>query len=84
MRELAPFRYIRETVFGEPKAMTFAEALGIDSGHLSRLEHGNGAPSHDLMVRVRTLALDRGLAWEDRFFFEVPSSADFAPADTCS
>ena len=73
MREPTPFRFIRETVFGEPKAMDFASAVGIDGGHLSRLENGVGAPSHDLMCRVRKLALERHLPWSDSFFFEVPT-----------
>ncbi len=71
--KVTPFRHIREFVFGESKAAPFADALGISRPHLSRLESGE-SPSHALLIRVRRLAAERGIKWEDRFFFEVPEN----------
>lgn len=70
---VTPFRYIREIAFAEPVAARFAEAISISRPHLSRLERGE-RPSHDLMTRVRTLASDRQVRWDDAWFFEVPAA----------
>lgn len=66
-----PYRHIREAVFREPVAAKFARDIGVSGAQLSRLEAG-GRPSFDLMERTRRLAADRGIAWEDKYFFEAP------------
>jgi transcriptional regulator with XRE-family HTH domain len=70
-------RYIRKTIFGMTQK-EFAAAIGATQPTVCRWELPDDrtdrlAPSRDEMAAVRRLAAERGIAWDDRWFFEQPS-----------
>lgn len=74
MSDRTPALHIRTTVFGFQSQKAFAEALGYEQPTVSRWE--NGEPfSSEAQRRIRTLAADRGVAWDNNWFFEVPKAA---------
>jgi transcriptional regulator with XRE-family HTH domain len=72
MSELSTARYIREHVFGIPTQAEFARLLNYTQATISRIETGEIALGRDYQDRVRALARDRGVRWNDTWFFEVP------------
>ena len=66
-------RHIRKHVFHVTQT-EFAELAGVAQATVSRWENGV-APSLDEMQVIRLAAAARGLEWDDRWFFEVPSTA---------
>lgn len=68
----SPARYIREQVFGIPNQQAFAELLGVTQPQVSRWERGINHVSGRAQIRIRALARERGIAWNDAWFFEVP------------
>jgi transcriptional regulator with XRE-family HTH domain len=66
-------RYIRKHVF-QVTQTEFADLAGVGQASVSRWENGV-APSLDEMQAIRRAAAARGLAWDDRWFFEVPDTA---------
>ena len=66
-------RHIRKHVFQVTQA-EFATLAGVAQPSVSRWENGV-APSLDEMAAIRQAAADRGLEWDDRWFFEAPASS---------
>jgi transcriptional regulator with XRE-family HTH domain len=65
--------YIRKTIFGMSQ-IEFADAVGVNQSTVSRWETGDLEPSRAEMARIRDMAAERRIAWDDRWFFEPPSS----------
>jgi transcriptional regulator with XRE-family HTH domain len=72
MSELSTARYIREHVFGIPTQAEFARLLNYTQATISRFETGEIVAGRDFQERVRALARERKVRWNDRWFFEVP------------
>ena len=73
MKTLTPARYIRLHVFGIETQTEFARLLGYEQPQMSRFE--NGAPfSSEAQSRIRRLATERGIDWDNNWFFEVPEN----------
>jgi transcriptional regulator with XRE-family HTH domain len=67
-----PARFIREQVFRLRTQQEFADALGYEQPTISRFE--NGLPfSASAQRRIRELAAQRGVPWNNNWFFEVPA-----------
>ena len=64
-------RHIRKHVFQVTQA-EFASLAGVGQASVSRWESGV-APSLDEMSAIRQAAADRGLEWNDSWFFDAPS-----------
>lgn len=64
-------RHIRKHVFGLTQT-EFASLAGVGQASVSRWENGV-APSLEEMAAIRQAAVDRGIPWDDRWFFEQPS-----------
>jgi DNA-binding transcriptional regulator YiaG len=65
--------YIRKTLLNLSQS-DFAAILEVSQSTVSRWERGV-APSLDEMSKIRSVAIRRGVEWQDRFFFEVPSES---------
>lgn len=65
-------RHIRCHVFKATQAEFAALAGGVSQATVSRWEAGV-APSLDDMRAIREAAADRGIEWNDAWFFELPS-----------
>jgi len=63
---------IRKRVFRLTQT-EFAALAGVQQSTVSRWENGV-APSLDEMQAIREAAVSRGIAWDDRWFFEAPPS----------
>lgn len=50
-----------------------ADLAKTRQGTVSRWEKGELEPSRDQMALIRESALQRGLAWDDSWFFTVPA-----------
>jgi transcriptional regulator with XRE-family HTH domain len=72
MKALTPALFIRSTVFGFGTQREFADALGYEQPTVSRWERGEGFSS-EAQKRIRVLAKERGVKWDNNWFFEVPS-----------
>lgn len=70
--------HIREVIFGMTQKQ-FAELLSVNQSTVSRWETGKLHPSRGEMERIRAHARKRGIAWDDRWFFEPPASVRAAP-----
>lgn len=68
---MSAIRYIRREVFKVTQA-EFASLAGVTQASVSRWEAG-GAPSLDEMQAIRKAAADRGIEWNDAWFFEAPA-----------
>lgn len=73
-----PARYIRERVFRAPSQTAFATMLGYKQATVSRWESGVDPISRAAQERIRALARERGIKWNDLWFFEVPADDEAA------
>jgi len=64
-------KHIRTQVFKLAQA-AFADVAGVSQPTVSRWEQQDVSPSRDDMARIRNAALERGLEWNDSWFFVVP------------
>lgn len=71
---IGPIVYIRKQVFGVNQA-ALADIAGVSQGTVSKWESGELAPDQSEMSRIRQEAMARGVAWDDRWFFEAPPVA---------
>lgn len=71
---MGPIEHIRIEVF-KASQVEFAAIAGTTQASVSRWENGIQEPDLEEMARIRDEARKRGLAWEDRWFFEIPESA---------
>jgi transcriptional regulator with XRE-family HTH domain len=72
MREMSTIAHIRTRVFGIQSQRAFAEAIGTSQPTVWRWENG-ASPSTQGLEKIRSAALERGLPWDDRWFFEEPA-----------
>lgn len=71
----APMRaieHIRRNVFDVSQA-AFGQIAGTTQASVSRWERGEQEPGITEMSKIRLEARTRGLPWDDRWFFELPS-----------
>lgn len=71
MHGMNAVKHIRTQVFKLAQA-AFAEVAGVSQPTVSRWEQQGMSPSRDDMARIRNAALDRGLEWNDSWFFDAP------------
>lgn len=69
---MTPIARIRQEIFKVPQA-AFADIAGTTQPTVSRWENGELSPDAIEMSRIRQAAREQGLAWDDRWFFEVAS-----------
>lgn len=81
MPTMRPIEHIRRKVFGL-KQGPFAEIAGTTQPSISRWERGEQNPDAAEMMRIRDAALERGIEWDDRLFFEVPAAEQ--PAESAA
>ena len=72
---MSAIRYIRREVFKATQA-EFAALAGVTQASVSRWEAG-GAPSLDEMQSIRRAAAERGIEWNDTWFFEPVTPENF-------
>lgn len=68
---MSAIRHIRTDLFKVSQA-AFAVIAGTNQSAVSRWENNSSEPDRDELARIRAEALRRGLAWDDRLFFEAP------------
>ncbi|NTS30698.1 helix-turn-helix transcriptional regulator [Phyllobacterium sp. BT25] len=73
MRDMNALKHIRKHIFKVTQAQ-FASLAGVGQPSVSRWENGI-APSLDEMQAIRRAAAERGIDWDDSWFFEVPEVA---------
>lgn len=69
--------HIRKNIFDVSQTV-FGEIAGTTQASVSRWEKGDQEPSQGEMARVREAARERGIEWDDRWFFECPASSENA------
>jgi len=71
MNDAKPITHIRTKVFGCSTQAAFADLIGFSQPTVSRWENGV-EPDRAAMARIREVAIERGVQWDDSLFFEVP------------
>jgi transcriptional regulator with XRE-family HTH domain len=74
---MTPIEHIRKSVFKVSQA-ELASFAGTTQASVSRWEGGTQEPSREEMANIRAEAAQRGLDWDDRWFFEVPPGVECA------
>lgn len=69
-----PLVHIRKVVFGATQA-EMAEIARVSQGTVSKWEAGSLRPDSAELRRIRDEAAERGLSWDDKWFFEAPGAA---------
>ena len=69
---MKPIEHIRKRLFHVSQA-TFGEIAGTTQASVSRWEQGSQEPSQSELERIRNEAVLRGINWDDRWFFEIPT-----------
>lgn len=67
-----PARYIRENVFKCDTQEKFAQILDVDQATVSRWETGKRRLDRTAQEKIRAVAKERGIKWDNNWFFEVP------------
>lgn len=70
---MSTLKHIRTKIFKVTQA-EFSTLAGVTQASVSRWENGV-APSLDEMKAIRAAAEERGIEWDDKFFFEAPEDA---------
>jgi len=73
-----PIEHIRKKILGLNQA-ALADITGVTQATVSRWESGELEPGREELGRIRDAARARGIAWDDRWFFEPPTLAIAAP-----
>jgi DNA-binding transcriptional regulator YiaG len=68
---MQPIEHIRKVIF-DLSQVAFGEIAGTTQASVSRWESGDQQPGLDEMTRIRAAARERGIAWDDLWFFEIP------------
>lgn len=66
---MLPIAHIRQNVFGLTQA-AFAVIAGVTQATVSRWENAEWEPNRDELARIRLAARQRGIDWNDAWFFE--------------
>ena len=74
MRRMKPIERIRKEIFSVSQVV-FAEIAETTQASVSRWEHGDQEPGLTEMDNIRKRAHEMGIAWDDRWFFELPETA---------
>lgn len=69
-----PIEHIRTEILKVTQG-AFAGIAGTTQATVSRWEAGELEPGRKEMARIRAEVMHRGLAWDDRWFFESPPTA---------
>ena len=69
---MKPIEHIRKRLF-DVSQTAFGEIAGTTQASVSRWEQGSQEPSQSEMERIRNEAVLRGINWDDRWFFEIPT-----------
>lgn len=69
---MTPARYIREKVFGCATQQEFADLLDINQSTVSRWETGLHLIDRAAQEKIRAVAKERAIGWDNNWFFEVP------------
>lgn len=69
---MTPIAFIRQNVFGLSQS-AFASLAETTQPTVSRWENRELAPDTNQCALIRKAALERGLDWDDRWFFELPA-----------
>jgi hypothetical protein len=72
---MLPMAHIRQNIFGLSQS-AFAEIAGVRQPTVSRWENGEFEPNRDELQRIREAAQNRGLPWNDSWFFDQPESQE--------
>jgi transcriptional regulator with XRE-family HTH domain len=72
---MTPLEYIRKLIFKASQS-AFGEIAGTTQASVSRWENGELEPGHSEMARIRAAANERGIDWDDRLFFELPTALE--------
>lgn len=70
MRIMNAVEYIRTKVF-KLKQAPFAAIAGVSQPTVSRWEQAASQPSRGEMEKIRSAAMDRGIPWNDSWFFQA-------------
>ena len=70
---MQPIEFIRRSVFNASQA-EFAAIAKTRQSTVSRWEAGTLHPDRLQMTAIREAARERGIAWNDLWFFEVPAA----------
>jgi DNA-binding transcriptional regulator YiaG len=68
---MTPIYYIRKYVFRLSQS-AFSEIAGVTQATVSRWETNELEPDRQAMNLIREAALQKGLSWDDKLFFEIP------------
>lgn len=74
-----PAKFIRERIFGISTQEEFADMLGCAQATISRYETGELRLSRDAQDAIRLAARERGLRWDNNWFFDIPTDLDASP-----
>lgn len=74
MSDAKPITHIRTKVLGCSTQEAFAKLIGVQQSTVSRWENGM-EPDRASLSRIREVAIERGVQWDDRWFFEVPQES---------
>lgn len=71
---MRPIQFIRQSVFNATQA-EFALIARVTQATVSRWEsdESSSEPGRDDLGVIRAAAMDRGLAWNDAWFFDPPA-----------
>jgi len=67
-----PVHRIRKEILGLSQG-ELARVAGTTQSTVSRWERGEMEPDREQMAAIRKLAVERGIQWEDSWFFEPPA-----------
>jgi transcriptional regulator with XRE-family HTH domain len=75
---MTPARYIRERIFQFKTQAEFGRHLGYSQATISRFESGYPLTA-EAQRRIRTLAAQLRVMWDNNLFFEIPEDCQSLP-----
>lgn len=75
MATMNPIAHIRQEILKVPQSV-LADIAGTTQATVSRWENGELNPDIEQMAAIREAAIERGLSWDDRWFFEPPDVSE--------